>query len=170
MDELYALRPMQREDLAMVSLLDQLSFTEPWPKNTFAYELTTNYSICQVAVEQSGNVVGAIVVWLVVDEAHVATIAVHPDHRQKGIGAALLATALLIASYRGATSSLLEVRVSNLAAIKLYERFGYKTDGVRRNYYQDNQEDALLMTLPNLDRDILRNFLPPNCVSMDMMR
>lgn len=148
----------------MVSLLDQLSFTEPWPKNTFAYELTTNYSICQVAVDLSGTVMGAIVVWLIVDEAHVATIAVHPDHRHRGVGAALLANALLIAAYRGALSSLLEVRVSNLPAIKLYERFGYKVDGVRKNYYQDNQEDALLLTLPSLDKDQLGNLLPPNCV------
>lgn len=148
----------------MVSSLDKLSFTEPWPKNTFAYELTTSYSICQVAVDLSGNVLGAIVVWLVVDEAHVATIAVHPDHRHKGIGAALLANALIIAAHRGALISLLEVRVSNLPALKLYERFGYLVDGVRKNYYQDNQEDALLLTLPNLDKDQLRNFLPPNCV------
>lgn len=148
----------------MVSLLDQLSFTEPWPKNTFAYELTTNYSICQVAVDLSGNVLGAIVVWLVVDEAHVATIAVHPDHRQKGIGAGLLANALLIACYRGVLTSLLEVRVSNLPAIKLYERFGYQVDSVRKNYYQDNQEDALLLSLSRLDEEQLRNFLPPNCV------
>ena len=148
----------------MVSSLDKLSFTEPWPKNTFAYELTTSYSICQVAVDLSGNVLGAIVVWLVVNEAHVATIAVHPDHRHKGIGAALLANALIIAAHRGALTSLLEVRVSNLPALKLYERFGYLVDGVRKNYYQDNQEDALLLTLPNLNKDQLRNFLPPNCV------
>lgn len=164
MDDLFTIRPMRQEDLAMVSLLDQLSFTEPWPKNTFAYELTTTYSICQVAVDFSGNVLGAIVVWLVVDEAHVATIAVHPDHRQKGIGAGLLANALIIASHRGAQTSLLEVRVSNLPAIKLYERFGYQVDAVRKNYYQDNQEDALLLTLPTLDKDQLRNFLPPNCL------
>jgi ribosomal-protein-alanine N-acetyltransferase len=155
---------MQREDLAMVSLLDQLSFNEPWPKNTFAYELTTSYSICQVAIDPDGTLVGVIVVWLVVDEAHIATIAVHPDHRQKGIGAGLLATALLIAAHRGAVSSLLEVRVSNQAALKLYERFGYKTTGVRKNYYQDNQEDALLLTLSELNKDQLRNFLPPNRV------
>lgn len=164
MSDLFTIRPMQREDLAMVSSLDKLSFTEPWPKNTFAYELTTSYSICQVAVDLSGNVLGAIVVWLVVDEAHVATIAVHPDHRHKGIGAALLANALIIAAHRGALTSLLEVRVSNLPALKLYERFGYLVDGVRKNYYQDNQEDALLLTLSNLDKDQLRNFLPPNCV------
>ena len=148
----------------MVSLLDQLSFSEPWPANTFAYELTTNYSICQVAVDQSGEILGATIVWLVVDEAHVATIAVHPDHRKKGIGAALLANALLIAAYRGAFTSLLEVRVSNQSALKLYERFGYHIVGVRKNYYQDNHEDALLLTLSNLDKDQLSNFLPPNCV------
>jgi len=164
MNDLFTIRPMRREDLAMVSLLDQLSFTEPWPKNTFAYELTTNYSICQVAVDPSGNVLGAIIVWLVVDEAHIATIAVHPDYRQKGIGAGLLANALLIASYRGAVTSLLEVRVSNLPALKLYERFGYQSVGVRKNYYQDNQEDALLLNLTCLDVDQLRNLLPPNCV------
>lgn len=164
MNHTFTIRPMRREDLPMVSLLDQLSFTEPWPANTFAYELTTNYSICQVAVDLSGEILGAIIVWLVVDEAHVATIAVHPDHRQKGIGAALLANALLIAAYRGAVTSLLEVRVSNQPALKLYERFGYHIVGVRKNYYQDNHEDALLLTLPSLDKDQLSNFLPPNCV------
>lgn len=164
MNDSIQIRPMQREDLAMVSALDQLSFSEPWPPTTFAYELTTTYSICLVAVDPSAQVIGAIVTWLVVDEAHIATIAVHPDHQNQGIGSALLASALLIASRRGARSSLLEVRRSNLAALKLYRHFGYRTVGVRKNYYQNNHEDALLLTLATLDELQLGNFLLPKRV------
>ena len=91
-----------------------------------------------------------LVLWLILDEAHIGTIAAHPDYRRLGIGARLLAQALLQASREGAAVSLLEVRRGNLAAQELYRRFGYQVDGVRKHYYRDNGEDAILMSLPDL--------------------
>ena len=158
------IRPMTSEDLAAVSQIDAACFEEPWPKNSFAYELTTDYSICMVAATPEVGVVAAIVVWLIVDEAHIATIAVHPDAQGQGIGACLLAHALLAAHQRGAQTSMLEVRVSNLAAISLYHRFGYLQVGIRKNYYQNNNEDALLLDLDQIDPNELRNFLALNNV------
>ncbi len=70
---------MTSEDIAAVSQIDAACFEEPWPKNSFAYELTTDYSICMVATTPEMEVAAAIVVWLIADEAHIATIAVHPD-------------------------------------------------------------------------------------------
>ncbi len=155
---------MLPQDLPMAIEIDRLNFTEPWPEKSFSYELSTNYSVCLVAVDDSDVVLGEIVVWVIVDEAHIATIAVHPEHQRKGIASALLAEALIQAMERGASASLLEVRPSNTAALKLYQRFGYETVGVRKEYYQDNKEDALLLNLFELNLEKLRNVLPSKSV------
>ena len=105
--------------------------------------------------ELDGKLVGMIVVWLIVDEAHVATVATHPDHRRQGIGRRLLAHALRQIMQDGARSSFLEVRESNLAAQEMYRKFGYETTGRRRHYYRDNDEDAILMNLDSLNAERL---------------
>lgn len=146
-----SIRKMTVEDLPAVVELDQMSFSLPWPERSFRFELTENpASRCWVA-ELDGKIVGMIVVWLIVDEAHVATVATHPEHRRKGIGRRLLAHALLSLLHEGARSSFLEVRESNLAAQEMYRRFGYEIVGRRRRYYRDNDEDAILMDLAVLD-------------------
>lgn len=152
------IRPMQMEDLEAVHAIDCLSFSLPWPAKAFRYELLENErSRLWVAVVKTaeGNVqvVGDIVVWLVVDEAHIATLAVHPDYRRCGIARQLLATALEAARQMGMQSATLEVRAGNLAAQKLYLSFGFEIVGRRHAYYQDNQEDALIMTLADLGRE-----------------
>ena len=91
-----------------------------------------------------------IVVWLIVDEVHVATIATHPDFRRQGIGSKLLLHTLLKAMDEGAHSSFLEVRESNIAAQEMYRKFGYEETGRRQRYYRDNDEDAILMNLNSL--------------------
>jgi ribosomal-protein-alanine N-acetyltransferase len=96
-----------------------------------------------------------IVVWLIVDEAHVATIATDPEYRRQGIGKRLLAYALLHLIRDGARSSFLEVRESNLAAQEMYRKFGYEVTGRRRRYYRDNDEDAILMNLDSLNAERL---------------
>ncbi|MDY6872727.1 MAG: ribosomal protein S18-alanine N-acetyltransferase [Chloroflexota bacterium] len=149
------LRPMTLADLPQVEALDRQAFPTPWPENAFRYELTRNpHAICWVA-EQSGRLVGDVVVWLVVDEAHIATLAVQGDLRQHGIGQKLLARALLLCHESGATSAMLEVRESNLAAQGLYDKFGFEQVGLRKGYYQDTHEDAILMTLAPLQPDRL---------------
>ena len=153
---------MLADDIPQVATLDQLSFADPWPQGSFEYELkANNYSLCLVAEDpdtpEGGNIVGALVIWLIVDEAHIATIAVHPDYRHHGIGRRLLAEGLLQAAERGAVKSLLEVRSGNAEALHLYYGFGFKAVGLRPNYYQAEQEDALLLDLDPLDVEFLRN-------------
>lgn len=156
------LREMRAEDLPQVAALDRLSFADPWPQGSFEYELkANNYSLCLVVEDPDAaereNVVAALVIWLIVDEAHIATIAVHPDYRHRGIGRRLLAEGLLQAAQRGAVKSLLEVRSGNAEALHLYYGFGYKVVGLRPNYYQAEREDALLLDLDPLDLEFLRN-------------
>ena len=150
------IRKMTVEDVAAVLDLDQKSFSLPWPERSFRFELTDNpASRCWVA-ELDGNVVGMIVVWLIVDEAHVATIATHPEYRRQGIGKRLLAHALRHLIRDGARSSFLEVRESNIAAQDMYRKFGYEVTGRRRRYYRDNDEDAILMSLDSLNAERLK--------------
>ena len=149
------IRKMTLDDIEQVIAIDRVSFSLPWPERSFRFELTDNpASRCWVA-EVDGKIVGMIVVWLIVDEVHVATIATHPDFRRQGIAKNLLSHALQHLSNEGAQSSFLEVRASNLAAQELYRKFGYEESGVRRRYYRDNDEDALLMTLESLDLEKL---------------
>lgn len=144
------IRKMTLEDIPAVIDLDQRSFSLPWPERSFRFELTDNpASRCWVA-ELDGIVVGMIVVWLIVDEAHVATIATHPDFRRKGIAKRLLSHALRKLMEQGARSSFLEVRESNKAAQEMYRKFGYEETGRRQRYYKDNDEDAILMNLSAL--------------------
>lgn len=141
------IRKMTLDDIEQVIAIDRESFSLPWPERSFRFELTDNpASRCWVA-ELDGKIVGMIVVWLIVDEVHVTTIATHPDFRRQGIAKNLLSHALQHLSIEGAQSSFLEVRASNLAAQDLYRKFGFEESGVRRRYYRDNDEDAILMTL-----------------------
>ena len=154
----FTIRKMTLEDIPVVIDLDHKSFSLPWPERSFRFEVTENEaSRCWVA-ELDGKVVGMIVVWLIVDEAHVATIATHPDFRRQGIAKRLLAHALRHLSEEGARSSFLEVRAGNLAAQEMYRKFGYEESGRRRRYYSDNDEDAILMTLNSLELERLLLF------------
>jgi [ribosomal protein S18]-alanine N-acetyltransferase len=146
-----AIRRMTIDDVSAVVELDQKSFSLPWPERSFRFELTDNpASRCWVA-ELEGKIVGMIVVWLLVDEAHIATIATHPHFRRKGIAKRLLSHALRHLIDEGARSSFLEVRESNFAAQDMYRKFGYEETGRRRRYYKDNDEDAILMNLDSLN-------------------
>jgi [ribosomal protein S18]-alanine N-acetyltransferase len=148
-------RKMTVDDVPAVVDLDQKSFSLPWPERSFRFELTDNpASRCWVA-EVDGKIVAMIVVWLLVDEAHVATVATHPDYRRQGIGKRLLAHTLRHMIEEGARSSFLEVRESNLAAQEMYRKFGYEVTGRRRRYYRDNDEDAILMNLDALNAERL---------------
>lgn len=157
------IRRMEVEDLPQVFALDQRSFSLPWPERSFRFELENNeVSRCWVAelLDEGASplVVGMIVVWLIADEVHVATLAVAPEYHRQGIARRLLAHTLIDAYHSGASSSFLEVRRGNLPAIGMYQQFGYREVSVRRNYYKDNGEDALLMDLVPLDLESLKHF------------
>ena len=147
-----SVRSMRLEDLEQAREIDRLSFTLPWPENAFRFELMENQrSIVLVAEEQLADenptLVGVVVVWLILDEAHVATLSVHPDYRGLGVSKKLLVVALKAAIRDGARLSTLEVRANNKIAQDLYRKFGFKVVGRRSRYYRDNDEDALLMTV-----------------------
>ena len=148
-------RPMRVDDLLQVHAIEELSFANPWPLNAYRYELLENPNgFCWVA-EKDGFLVGMIVCWLVIDEVHVATIAVHPEHRREGIAKELVRYSLAELIPKGAVSATLEVRAGNLAAQQLYRHFGFMIVGHRKQYYKDNKEDAILMTVEALGPDYL---------------
>ena len=152
----FRVRLMEENDLEQVKRIDKMSFEIPWPERSYDYEFYRNpLSLLIVAEledpEQNNPIIGAIVVWLIVDEAHIATIAVHPEHRQKGVAKKLLSISLRIAKEKGMQQATLEVRANNTSAHRLYERFGFEITGRRKHYYRDNNEDALIMTLHKID-------------------
>lgn len=155
------IRPMRAKDLAQVHAIDKLSFSMPWSARAYAYELQENPDSTLWVAEDTGlldkdrRIVGMIVVWLIIDEAHIATIAVQPDYRGRGIARRLLKTALVDAIQKGMIQATLEVRAQNSIAQKLYQRFRFEIVGRRPRYYRDNNEDALIMTVSNLGESYL---------------
>ncbi|MBX3036614.1 MAG: ribosomal protein S18-alanine N-acetyltransferase [Anaerolineales bacterium] len=144
------IRKMILVDLEQVVAIDQVSFSLPWPTRSFQFELTDNPASRCWVVELDNKIIAMIVSWLILDELHVATIATHPDFRRQGIGKTLLTHALKSARDEGVVRSFLEVRESNQVAINMYKSFGFVEDGRRKEYYKDNHEDAILMTLNDL--------------------
>ncbi len=146
----YVIRKMTLDDFDQVVAIDQISFSLPWPARSFRFELTDNPASRCWVVELDGRVVAMLVGWFIVDELHIATIATHPEFRGQGIGRDLLSHALRSAREEGAVKSFLEVRESNEVAQKMYRSFGFVEDGRRSEYYKDNAEDAILMSLNHL--------------------
>ena len=145
------IRRMTVDDIPQVIAIDQASFSLPWPERSFRFEVTDNpYSRAWVA-ESDGKIIGMIVAWLLVDEAHIATIATHPDFRRQGIAGRLLMNALFEMKREGADHAVREVRDGNAAAQQMYRKFGFIESGRRPHYYRDNGEDAILMTLTALE-------------------
>jgi len=149
------IRPMLMNDLEQVKVIDQLSFSMPWSDNAYRYEIMENpASMLWVADAETSNsefkVCGMVVVWLILDETHIATLAVHPEYRGLGIGKQLLTVALKRSAQQGANLATLEVRDSNKVAQNIYRNFGFESVGRRKRYYRDNREDAVLMTLSSL--------------------
>jgi ribosomal-protein-alanine N-acetyltransferase len=147
------IRRMTLDDLTAVMHIDGLSLPTPWSENNFRHELIKNPASHLLVAEGSAKdaeILGFIGFWMLVDEAHISTIAVHPNHRRRGIAELLLHAAIQTALPLGAALMTLEVRPTNSAAINLYTKHGFQIVGRRKRYYRDNQEDALLMTLNNL--------------------
>jgi len=147
------IRKMTLTDLEQVIAIDQASFSLPWPERSFRFELTDNTASRSWVAELHGRIVGMVVLWLLVDEAHIATFATHPDFRQRGIGKRLLVHALAAVRAEGAHRSFLEVRAANTLAQEMYRKFGFVEEGRRPHYYKDNGEDAILMSLNKLPED-----------------
>jgi ribosomal-protein-alanine N-acetyltransferase len=142
---------MTAEDIPAVHAIESASFPTPWPPYAFRQELETNRLARYLVVRAGERVIAYAGIWLMVDEAHVTTFAVLPAYRRRGIGGLLLVELMELAADLGAVVCTLEVRLSNAAARKLYQEFGFKPVGVRPRYYTDNAEDALIMTTDRLE-------------------
>jgi len=143
------IRPMQVADIDAVMEIERRSFPTPWSRAAFVSELLDNdrahYLVACVETEEAARVVGYIGMWLIAGEGHITNVAVHPDFRQRGIGRRLLEAAADICRACSARRMTLEVRVSNITAQRLYEDLGFVSAGIRRGYYRDNNEDAIIM-------------------------
>ena len=154
MDHLVRLRPMREADIDRVYEIECLCFHRPWTRESFHSELA-NLCARYVVLEEDGVVVAYGGMWIIIDEAHVNNVAVHPDCRGRGYGRRIMKE-LMRGAYRAAeiVQMTLEVRVSNDVAIALYASMGFTVKGRRKGYYDDTGEDAYIMwcenTLENL--------------------
>lgn len=137
--------PMREEHLMGVLEVEQLSFPTPWSKQAFLGELRDNELAHYYVCLQGEKVAGYAGMWIIYDEAHVTNIAVHPDFRGQKIGKALMLTLMEHALRLGAERITLEVRPSNKVAQELYRKLGFRPVGVRKGYYTDTNEDAIIM-------------------------
>jgi len=153
------IRPMTVADLPSVQLIERASFSAPWPPQAYRQELEANRLAAYLVGVMGDEVVAYGGIWLMVDEAHVTTFAVHPRYRRRRIGECLLLALLDLSVDRHAREATLEVRLSNLAARRLYEKYGFRPVGIRPRYYSDNQEDALIMTTEPLAGAAMRERL-----------
>jgi [ribosomal protein S18]-alanine N-acetyltransferase len=138
------IRPLQLRDLSAIEEIERASYPTPWSRSMFAGELAKSSSICLGAFD-GGRLVGYLIVSRYVDAWHVMNIAVATDYRRRGVASDLLGALFDRTREDGRRGYTLEVRVSNAGAITLYERLGFERRGVRRGYYTDNREDALIM-------------------------
>lgn len=143
---------MATADLTSLMTIEEYSFPTPWKRHMYEQDLTTNkYSRFFVIVHETSNELLAYIgSWFIYEEAHVGTIATKREYRGCRLAEQLLAYTALQAELEGLEYMILEVRVSNVAARRLYERLGFRQVGVRRGYYTDTREDALLLTCGNL--------------------
>ena len=144
--------------------LDVASFSLPWPQSAYHFEVTHNPDSLPLVIEvkdDQGNwrIAGVMVIWLILDEAHIGTIAIDAEYRRNGLARILLSEGLLISQTKGAVAAYLEVRRGNIGAQELYRQFGFTIEGVRPRYYKDNHEDALLLTLKPLNVDRIKSLI-----------
>lgn len=136
---------MKKMHLEGVLEIERSSFPTPWSREAYAHEIAGNDFACYLVALFDGKVVGYCGMWIILDEAHVTTIAVHPVYRGRGLGNSLLHRMIFEAKRRGCLKMTLEVRPSNHTALKLYAKTGFISHGKRPGYYTDTGEDAIIM-------------------------
>lgn len=148
------IKPMQKSDLDSVEVIEEKAYgAHHWSKDSFMSELANELAKYFCAFNDKDELIAYAGCWQILEEAHITTIAVMPDYRRRFLGEALLVT-LLNQCYKDMIKYItLEVRVSNKPAIALYEKYGFKSLGIRKGYYQDNNEDALIMWTENIFYD-----------------
>jgi ribosomal-protein-alanine N-acetyltransferase len=140
------LRKLKLRDLTAIEKIERSSYPTPWSRSMFAGELSKPSSICMGAIDaETDELVGYLIISRYVDAWHVMNLAVAESHRRRGIASRLMERLFELTEGDGRRGYTLEVRISNTAAIKLYESLGFRARGIRRGYYTDNREDALIM-------------------------
>ena len=137
---------MAAEHVLPVLALERQAYTNGWPSTAFEHELQQNRLARYIVLHVQGQLLGFAGLWLMVDEAHVVTVAVAPGVRRQGYGRLLVHGLLRVARREGMLAATLEVRESNVAARALYRELGFHEVGKRNRYYSDNREDAVIMT------------------------
>ena len=146
-----SIRKLQKEDIDQVIKIEEMAYGEHhWSRDSFINELDNNLSCYFAAVDEINRLLGYIGSWFIFDEVHITTVAVHKNFQRQNIAHRLFLKLLEEAYKRMVKYLTLEVRVSNLPAISLYTAWGFKDVGVRKGYYQDNNEDALIMFSENI--------------------
>lgn len=145
-------RRMQMEDLDAVEQIEALSFAIPWSRESFRMELQENRCALYMVLTHDDIAVAYGGAWVVIDEGHVTNIAVHPDYRGLGYGEAVTRSLMAQCAHVGVEWMTLEVRKSNAVAQNLYAKLGFAPVGLRKGYYEDNGEDALIMNNENIGK------------------
>ena len=136
---------MELSDIEDILVVEKLSFSIPWSKDSFEKEIVDNNLAIYLVAKVNEKAVGYIGMWKVLNEGHITNVAVHPEFRHQGIGNQLVSELLSLCEKEDIDLVTLEVRKSNQNAIKLYEKHGFVAEGIRKAYYQDNKEDAIIM-------------------------
>lgn len=133
------------KDVEDIYEIETLCFPDPWSRDALTYELEENPRAFYIVADLDGQVVGYAGLWWIEDEGHITNVAVKPGYRNRRIGEGIISVMIDFTSKEGIKHHTLEVRRSNDPAISLYEKFGFRTEGVRKRYYRNNGEDALIM-------------------------
>ncbi len=144
------IRRMTLTDVDAVAAIERATFPTPWSRDAFVQEMTANAVARYLVAEAGGEVIGYAGAWLILDESHITNVAIREDMRGLGLGRKLMQELLQYLSNLGAAYATLEVRVSNERAQRLYQSLGFIAVGRRKQYYEDNREDALLMVCDHL--------------------
>lgn len=143
----FSIRPMEQDDIGQVYEIEELSYPNPWPLTLFQQEVSTKGYSRPFVAHKGERVIGYAISWVVLDEVHLMNIAIHPAMRRRGVGHALMQRIIQLARERACRWVTLEVRVSNRPARNFYHCYYFREVGRRKNYYTDNNEDAILMAL-----------------------
>ncbi|GGG31144.1 ribosomal-protein-alanine acetyltransferase [Lysinibacillus alkalisoli] len=138
-------RKMTILDVQAVHAIEEATFPTPWTEDSFYYEMTENQYAYYILASESDNIVGFCGMWMVLGDVQITNVAVLPAYRGQKIGEGLMTAAMATAKAHGMENMSLEVRISNHIAQQLYRKMGFSDGGIRKAYYTDNQEDALVM-------------------------
>ncbi|WXR60706.1 ribosomal protein S18-alanine N-acetyltransferase [Peptostreptococcaceae bacterium AGR-M142] len=140
----YKIEDFKKEHIKDLVEIEKFCFTTPWTKNMFLKEFENNLSHYKVIIVD-GKVIAYAGIWLIVDEGHITNVAVHPKFKGNGFGSIVMEALIDLCVEKQIKSMTLEVRTKNQVAINLYEKYNFKKAGIRKEYYPDTKEDALIM-------------------------